>query len=89
MREHFRFGPSRSLIDFSEAGAVFDVVCDSSISLMIVLFRDGKRRFFFFLVCHFIRMMSIDAVCVASRIGMLDCVFEIMRQFLQKEVIIG
>ena len=69
------------------AGAVFDVVCDSSISLMIILFRDGKRRFF--LVCRVIRMMSIDAVCVASRIGMLDCVFEIMRQFLQKEVIIG
>ena len=48
MREHFRFGRSRSLTDFSEAGAVFDVVCDSSISLMIVLFLDGKRRFFFF-----------------------------------------
>ena len=54
---------------------------------MIVLFRDGKRRFF--LVCRVIRMMSIDAVCVASRIGMLDRVFEIMRQFLQKAVTTG
>ena len=34
-------------------------------------------------------MMSIDAVCVASRIGMLDRVFEIMRQFFQKEVLTG
>ena len=34
-------------------------------------------------------MMSVDAVCVASRIGMLDRVFEIMRQFFQKEVLTG
>ena len=33
--------------------------------------------------------MSIDAVGVASRIGMLDRVFEIMRQFFQNEVLIG
>ena len=56
-------------------------------SLMIVLFRDGKRRFF--LVCRVIRIVSVDAVCVASRIGMLDRVFEIMRQYFQKEVFIG
>ena len=43
----------------------------------------------FFSVCRVIRMMSIDAVCVASRIGMLDRVFEIMRQFFQKEVLTG
>ena len=34
-------------------------------------------------------MMSVDAVCVASRIGMLDRVLKTMRQFFQKEVLIG
>ena len=40
----------RQLISL-QPGAVFDVVCDSSMSPMIVLVRDGKRRFFFFKKC--------------------------------------